>query len=223
MSILITGVSSGIGKALKDEYTKLGHKVYGLDRTYIDLITLHHDIYKEGLIKLLNDTKKLDLVILNAGILGEIKTFDKFSMEELQRIMNINVFSNKLILDTLFEMDVTIKQVISTSSGASEKTYKGWGGYSISKSALRMMMSVYSKDIPNTHFMSVAPGLVATKMQDYLCTKVSTTEFPEINKFIESKENGTTRKPNDVAQDIIRIIPDLLEMESGGYIDLRNL
>ena len=148
MGVLITGVSSGLGKALIEEYQKNGYGVYGLDRTYIDLITLYRHIYEQGIDNLLKGRDKLDLIILNAGILGEIKTFTKFNMEELQQIMNVNVFSNKLILDILFERGVKVKQVVSISSGASEKTYKGWGGYSISKSAMRMMMSVYSKDVP---------------------------------------------------------------------------
>lgn len=223
MGVLITGVSSGLGKALIEEYQKNGYGVYGLDRTYIDLITLYRHIYEQGIDSLLKGKDKLDLIILNAGILGEIKTFTEFNMEELQQIMNVNVFSNKLILDILFERGVKVKQVVSISSGASEKTYKGWGGYSISKSAMRMMMSVYSKDVPDTHFTSLAPGLVQTKMQDYLCEKVSLNEFPETSKFIESKENGTTKNPYDVAEDIIKIIPKLLEMESGGYVDLRNV
>ena len=224
MGVLITGVSSGLGKSLMERYEiDEVRDVYGLDRTYIDLITLYRHIYEEGIDRLLKGKTMLDLVILNAGILGEIKTFTKFNMDELQQIMNVNVFSNKLILDILFEKKVKIKQVVSISSGASEKTYKGWGGYSISKSAMRMMMSVYAKDVPNTHFTSLSPGLVQTKMQDYLCKKVSLDEFPETSKFIESKENGTTRNPYDVAEDIIKIIPKLLEMESGGYVDLRNV
>ena len=223
MGVLITGVSSGLGKALIEEYQKNGYGVYGLDRTYIDLITLYRHIYEQGIDSLLKGKDKLDLIILNAGILGEIKTFTEFNMEELQQIMNVNVFSNKLILDILFERGVKVKQVVSISSGASEKTYKGWGGYSISKSAMRMMMSVYSKDVPDTHFTSLAPGLVQTRMQDYLCEKVSLNEFPETSKFIESKENGTTRSPYDVADDILRIVPKLLEMESGGYVDLRSV
>tara|TARA_R100000734_G_C3315924_1_gene108148 strand:+ start:463 stop:1134 length:672 start_codon:yes stop_codon:yes gene_type:complete len=223
MGVLITGVSSGLGKALIEEYQKNGYGVYGLDRTYIDLITLYRHIYEAGIDRLLKGKNKLDLIILNAGILGEIKTFTEFNMEELQQIMNVNVFSNKLILDILFERGVKVKQVVSISSGASEKTYKGWGGYSISKSAMRMMISVYSKDVPNTHFTSLAPGLVQTRMQDYLCEKVSLDEFPETSKFIESKENGTTRSPYDVAEDIIKIVPKLLDMESGGYVDLRNV
>ena len=60
-------------------------------------------------------------------------------------------------------------------------------------------------------------------MQDYLCKKVSLNEFPETSKFIESKENGTTRSPYDVAEDILKIVPKLLETESGGYVDLRSV
>ena len=32
MNVFITGVSSGLGKALKNEYIDLGHTVYGISR-----------------------------------------------------------------------------------------------------------------------------------------------------------------------------------------------
>ena len=120
-------------------------------------------------------------------------------------------------------MGVNVKQVICISSGASQKTYKGWGGYSISKAALKMMMEVYSKDIPQTHFSSVAPGLVSTKMQNYLCNEVDVSEFPETSKFIESSVNGTTRSSDDVARDIVELVPYFNQLNSGTYIDLRDV
>lgn len=231
MNILITGVSTGLGKSLKDRYLKLGYNVYGLSRTKVtdcnhvtlNLNIMSHNHYKKRLTSLLKGELDIDLVILNAGILGKIKTFDNVEMYELEKIMNVNVFSNKLILDNLFEMGVNVKQVICISSGASQKTYKGWGGYSISKAALRMMMKVYSKDIPQTHFSSVSPGLVDTKMQDYLCNEVDVSEFPETNKFIESSVNGTTRSSDDVARDIIELVPYFNQLDSGAYIDLRDV
>ena len=36
-NIFITGVSSGLGKALMDEYTSRGHKVYSITRDDINL------------------------------------------------------------------------------------------------------------------------------------------------------------------------------------------
>ena len=129
--------------------------------------------------------------------------------------------SDKLLLDNLYKMGVNIKQVVCISSGASQNTYKGWGGYSISKAALRMMMKVYSKDILETHFTSLAPGLVDTQMQKHLCNDVDITEFPETSKFIESRDKGITRSSDEVAKDVVKTIPDLLDLESGSYIDLR--
>jgi len=227
MNILITGVSSGLGKALKDEYLNLGHNVYGISRSKVndcnhiscDLENL--DGIESKLYRLLRNVSKLDLVVLNAGMLGEIKTFDKWTIKELNKIMNVNVWSNKIILDWLLS-NRKIHQVISISSGASEHTYKGWSGYSLSKSSLRMMMKVYSTETEDTHFMSVAPGLVDTPMQDYLCNKVDAKEFTVTKKFIESKENGVTKPPKDVAKSIIELIPSLTKFENGSFIDLRD-
>ena len=146
MNVLITGVSSGLGKALKDEYLDLGHNVYGISRGNVDdcnhteLDLSYVPNVNQKLPDLLKDVKKLDVVILNAGMLGDIKTFDEWGYGELLEIMNVNVWSNKYILDWLFKNDIKVKQVITISSGASEHTYKGWGGYSITKSALRMMI-----------------------------------------------------------------------------------
>ena len=67
----------------------------------------------------------------------------------------------------------------------------------------------------------MAPGLVDTKMQKHLCNEVDITEFPETSKFIESRDKGITRSSDDVAKDVVKIIPDLLDLESGGHIDLR--
>ena len=58
-------------------------------------------------------------------------------------------------------------------------------------------------------------------MQKHLCNEVDSTEFPETSKFIESRDKGITRSSDDVAKDVVKIIPDLLDLESGSYIDLR--
>ena len=227
MNVFITGVSSGLGKALKDKYINLGHNVYGISRSkvndcnYISCDLENLDGIESKLWRLFRDVSEIDLVILNAGMLGEIKTFDEWTIEELNKIMNVNVWSNKIILDWLLS-NRKIHQVISISSGASEHTYKGWSGYSLSKSSLRMMMEVYSKEIKGTHFISLAPGLVDTKMQNYLCNDVDVDKFAVMKKFIKSREDGTTRKPLAVAKDIIDLVPSLSELDNGSFIDLRN-
>ena len=228
MNVFITGISSGLGKALKDKYINLGHNVYGIGRNEVDgcnYVTCdleNLDGIEGKLYRLFRDVSEIDLVILNAGMLGEIKTFDEWAIEELNKIMNVNVWSNKIILDWLLS-NRKIHQVISISSGASEHTYKGWSGYSLSKSSLRMMMEVYSKEVEDTHFISLAPGLVDTKMQDYLCNDVDTNKFPMMNKFIKAREDGTSRKPSVVAKDIVDLVPTLFQFDNGSFIDLRRI
>tara|TARA_R100000008_G_C3571025_1_gene162132 strand:+ start:36 stop:725 length:690 start_codon:yes stop_codon:yes gene_type:complete len=229
MNVLITGVSSGLGKSLKDEYLSLGHNVYGISRNTVNdcnhssLDLSYVPNVSQKLPNLLEGVRELDVVILNAGMLGEIKTFDKWGYGELLEVMNVNVWSNKYILDWLFKNDIKVSQVITISSGASEHTYKGWGGYSITKSALRMMTEVYSKEIEDTHFLSVAPGLVDTSMQEYLCNEVDVNEFPLTEKFIQSKKDGTTRSSEEVSKQIINSMKKFKEFENGSFIDLRSI
>ena len=220
-NIFITGVSSGLGKALMNEYKSKGHKVYGITRDDIDLENPQEVNLK--LPDILKGEVKLDVVVLNAGILGDIKTFDKWNYAEVLKIMDVNVWSNKYILDYLFRNDIKVEQVVSISSGASQHTYKGWGGYSISKCALGMMMDVYSKEVEDTHFTSLAPGLIDTKMQDYLCNDVDKDEFPMMNKFVNARKDGTSKKPSVVAKDIVDLIPTLFQLDNGSFIDLRDL
>ena len=84
-------------------------------------------------------------------------------------------------------------------------------------------MEVYSKEVEDTHFISLAPGLVDTKMQDYLCNDVDTDKFPMMNKFIKAREDGTSRKPSVVAKDIVDLVPTLFQFDNGSFIDLRKL
>jgi len=228
MNILITGVSSGLGQSLMRAFIKKGDSVFGLSRNKVD--ECHHvccdladlNLIEEKLNQLLIDISQIDIVILNAGILGGIKTIDNWTIADLNEIMNINVWSNKVILDWLLK-NKKISQVIAISSGASIHTYKGWSGYSLSKTALKMLMDVYSKDIAGTQFISVAPGLVDTPMQDYLCNEVDENQYPVTKKFISARKDGSMKSPDKIAEKFIEHLPKFKNLENGSYIDFREI
>ncbi|MCK5665592.1 MAG: SDR family oxidoreductase, partial [Thiotrichaceae bacterium] len=134
-NVLITGNSSGLGKGLTETFLAEGYFVYGCSRrgsqltgnikdTQCDLTCF--DEISQALDQLLSEVKTLDLVILNAGILGELKGMHETSLDELQAIMAINVWSNKFILDWLLHSDIAVKQIILMSSGAAVLGNKGW-------------------------------------------------------------------------------------------------
>ena len=86
-------------------------------------------------------------MLLNAGVLGEIKDLSDTTLAEIAAVMDVNVWANKVIYDTLRELDTRIQQLVAISSGAAFNGSGGWGAYSMSKSALNLMFRVYAHEI----------------------------------------------------------------------------
>ncbi len=235
-SVLITGTSSGLGEALAETYLDQGAWVYGLSRrgspiqhenlfdTQVDIGELDH--VKPVLDDLLHDVRKLDLVILNAGILGEIQPMHTLEMDALKQLMDINVWANKVILDYLCEGPMVVDQVVAISSGAAVNGNKGWGAYSLSKATLNMLVKLYAAEYQQTHFSSLAPGLVDTRMQDHLCSPehVDEREFPSVMKLRQARGTEAMPAPDVAAANIAAVIPALKnKLNSGDFVDMRNL
>ncbi|WP_044204202.1 SDR family NAD(P)-dependent oxidoreductase [Flammeovirga sp. OC4] len=234
-TIFITGTSKGLGKGFAEYFLQEDHQVLGFSRSEnTELIASpnfkHHSIDLENLNaieevieKALEGVETLDLVILNAGVLGEIQTMVNSAVSSMQNVMDVNLWSNKVILDTILKKGIAVKQVVGISSGASINGNKGWSGYSISKAAFNMMIKLYAAEHQDTHFTALAPGLIDTGMQDYLCGKVNHEEFPSIQRLQEAR--GTTAMPNgtEAGKLIAELIPKLLNTPNGSYQDVRKL
>ena len=235
--IFITGNSSGLGRGFTRHYLRQGAEVYGCSRRGCNLQESGgrlHDIHCDlgdlesiapALDALLGGVEKLDLVILNAGILGAIKTMRDTTLEELRRIMDINVWSNKVILDWLLDSGMSIGQIVFISSGAAVNGSKGWGGYSLSKAALNMLARLYAHEFPATHLTALAPGLVDTPMQDYLCDpgSVNVEEFPSVQKLRDARGTANMPAPDEAAARIAAVIPELGSHPSGSFLDIRTM
>ena len=229
----ITGVSTGIGAGLTDCLLADGWRVYGLSRRVPDQFQaceFSHvpcdlgqlDEIPGCLSELLGDVGALDLVVLNAAVFGTIQHLAVDTIENLTSIMQINVWSNKEILDWLFANLATVNQVVTMSSGAAVHAMAGWGGYSISKAALDMLTRVYAAEHPDTHITSLAPGIIDTAMQKYLCETVDAEKYPTVNQLRNAR--GTERMPDipTGARMLCDVFPKLLAGESGRHVDVRN-
>jgi NAD(P)-dependent dehydrogenase (short-subunit alcohol dehydrogenase family) len=236
MNILITGVSSGIGWGLAKHYLELGHTVFGLSRrTPKDLIKkanfsfaqcdlTNFNTSSEIISHLISGIKTMDLVVLNAGILGPITDMKTQKINNLQDVMNINVWANKPVIDTLIKNIPSLVKVVAISSGASINGNKGWGGYSISKAALNMLIKLYASENKKTLFYSLAPGLVDTAMQDYLCgNKLNINDFPAQKKLKSARNTASMPQPEMAAKLLTNAIKNLDDYNSGEFIDIRNM
>ena len=228
----VTGISSGIGKGLAEEYLEREYGVYGISRrgagfaherlheTKADLSNL--DDIPAVLDDLLGDAA-IEIAILNAGIIGDFKPMPETSVSELRRAMDVNVWANKAILDW-FARHHAPKQAVLISSGAGLTGHKGWGAYAMSKAALNMLAQLYAHDLPDTHVVAFAPGRVHTAMQDYIYEKVDEERFPSVKSLKLARGTPDMPEPRAAA----RRIADTIEMlprrvESGAFADIRRV
>ena len=226
-SILITGCSSGLGLALTNYYLQKGFKVYGINRNKPEIqnqnfIHISFDLSKISEIKtslttILKEIKNLDLVFLNAGMLGKIKILQELSIEEMQEVYNLNVYANKELLDILMQIDV--KNIFIISSGASKTAYKGWGSYSLSKAGVNMLVNLYSNEMFNTKIIALAPGVIKTPMTDYIRFELDENIFTSAKKLNE----GLVQTAFETAIKIDAFINRIDEFETGSYVDIRQI
>ena len=195
-------------------------RVYSIDDHYY-LEKVYDISYK--LSTLLKDVKQIDVIYLNAGVLGDIDYLNKIKLHDIETSFTINTWANKVIIDYMIENNIEVKQVVAISSGASQETYTGWGAYSISKAALNMMMKVYAEEQPDIHFLSLSPGPVDTPMQDFINENIDGNKFKWKKKFSDMKENNTLPNTTDIANKMCRLLPTLKKYKSGSFLDLRKL
>ena len=228
-NILITGVSSGLGAALAKEYLENGDTVYAIGKTipkkldqYPHFFFFPYDLSETFMIQsTLKDFlqhRSFDIVILNAGLLGDIQTLSQTDLMDAKAVMEVNVWANKELIDTL-HAHAQVKQIVGISSGAAVNGSKGWGAYSLSKAGLNMLLSVYAKELPEIHFTALAPGIIRTPMVQHIIDKVNDEIYPSAKQLKE----GDIRTPEKAAKLLIDTFPKLLEYESGSFLDVRKM
>lgn len=234
-SALITGTHRGLGEALALNLLAKGAKVFGISRhesenlkgksnwsfRAADLTEL--DSIGGVMRELLWGVSKLDLVILNAGMLGEIKALREWTVPEIEKVMTLNVWANKVLIDTLFEMGIQVRQIVGISSGAAIKGSGGLAAYSLSKSAFITLLQVYASEHPETHFISLAPGQVRTAMTGSLHDHPGSDRFAATQRIKANYDAGKMTELPEAAERIVNSLPKLLECDSGSYQDVRDL
>lgn len=236
MNILITGTNSGIGHALTLEHLEHGATVYGISRNFNEKLQnydeyhhLSHDLLEldelpDKLNRFVEGVKTLDLVILNAGILLNINDIKRTPVDEITTMMKVNVWANKVIIDTLLEQVPSIYQVVAISCGADISNARGFNAYSLSKIALNQMIKLYSREVPDTHFSALAPGLVDSRLQEHISRIPDDNNNYEIVKRLRMmRKKGQLTNPYYAANCLIEAMGTVLQEESGGYRDVKEI
>lgn len=235
-TMLITGASSGIGLGLARAVLGTSGRVYAMQRRSSPLlgtpgyVEMRHDLRDldrapSRLAQLLLGVPRLDRVVLNAGVSAELRDLANTPLSEIERVMKLNAWANKVLIDALLSLGIPIVQIIGISSGAAVNANRGWNAYALSKATFAMLIKLYAAERPDIHFCSFAPGLVHTKMQDDLANVSERTlnQFPSVRRLIAARGTEDMPEPDAVAGRLLAAFDRVLSRPSGGFVDIREM
>jgi dehydrogenase/reductase SDR family member 7B len=195
--VIITGGSSGIGKALAIEFGRHGSKVLITGRNKVELEATVDELIRQGIdaagcnadVSREEDNKrmaeealrhfgKIDVLINNAGI-SMRAIFEDVDLEVVKKVMDIN-FYGVLYATKYCLPDIVRNQgsVVGISSIAGFIGLPGRTGYSASKFALNGFLEVLRIEClkKGVHVLTACPGFTASNIRKRALTKDGTAQ-----------------------------------------------
>ena len=211
---VVTGASRGIGRAVALSFAREGAHVVLLARTVGGLEELDDEVRAAGgsatLVpvdladhdaldrlggSLFERWGKLDILIGNAGLLGQLSPVGHIEPKVWSDVMAVNVTANwRLIrsLDSLLQQS-DAGRVVFVTSGAAVNCRAFWGVYSVSKAALDALAKTYAAEVENgsVRVNLFNPGPVRTAMRA---------------KAVPGEDPATLPTPEKVAETFIPLV-----------------
>ena len=209
---LVTGASRGIGAATAEALAAAGAHVILIARTASALEEVEERIHATGgtaTIAPLDLTdgesigklagavverwSKLDILVLNAAMLGSLTPVQDIDPKEYSRLLSVNLLANQALIaafDPLLKKADRADIVALTSSVGSEPR-AFWGAYGSSKAALEALLGAYADETEYTGRIKVHivdPGATRTRLR--------ALAFP-------GEEPESVKPPETVAQGIV--------------------
>ncbi|AFD06354.1 SDR family oxidoreductase [Solitalea canadensis] len=218
--VIITGASSGIGKACAEEFAKQGANLVLGARQYVALceigqqletqygvrvVAVACDVTQEDHCRtLIGQAKltfgKIDVLVNNAGI-SMRALFKDLDLNVLRQVMDINfwgtVYCTKYALPDIITSQGSI---VGVSSIAGYKGLPGRTGYSASKFAMQgFMESLRVENLKNNvHVMVACPGFTASNIRNVALNKNNEQQGET------SMDEGKMMSADEVAKIIVK-------------------
>jgi NAD(P)-dependent dehydrogenase (short-subunit alcohol dehydrogenase family) len=186
---VVTGASRGIGAATAEALAAAGAHVILVARSAPALEEVEERIHAAGgsaTIAPLDLTdgesigklagaiaerwEKLDILVLNAAMLGSLTPVQDIDPKEYSRLLSLNLLANQAMIaafDPLLRKADTANVVVLTSSvGSTPRAF--WGAYGSSKAALENLLGTYADETTYTNRIKVHivdPGATRTRMR----------------------------------------------------------
>jgi dehydrogenase/reductase SDR family member 7B len=195
--VIITGGSSGIGKAMAEVFGVNGSKIFITGRNLTDLHQAVTDLKSKGIdahgfqadVSVEDDNRKMaeeaiqkfgriDVLINNAGI-SMRALFSEVDLDVVKKVMDINFYG--VLYATKYCLPEIMKHkgsVVGISSIAGYRGLPGRTGYSASKFALNGFLEVLRTEMlkKDVHVLTACPGFTASNIRKRSLTKDGTSQ-----------------------------------------------
>ncbi len=247
--IVITGSSSGFGKLMVETLAKKGHDVFACMRDpdsknesistemknlansnnysikIVEMDVTSQESVDNAISKILEDSRGIDVVVNNAGI-GNFGVNESFSVEDMQKVFDVNVFGiqrvNRAVLPDMRKKKTGL--IIHISSVLGRTVIPTIGIYCATKHAVEALAETYNSELKELGIDSVIvqPGGYPTSFGKNMIQPT----FPEVHasygKFVEKIGNSfqeyfksMTGSDAPNPQDIADAVDNLIDMPSG--------
>ena len=216
--ILVTGASSGIGKATSKKLAENGASVILMARSEDELQALKTDINKNGgkalvvkgdvtnkadfdnaVTKGVAEFGKIDGLINNAGLMP-LSFIKKLKTDEWEQMVDVNIKGVlngvAAVLPELLKQDGG--DIINISSMAAHRYFPGGAVYCATKSAVKMFSEGLRQELTpehNINVTSIEPGAVSTEL-------TSTITDEDIKEMMQDMLEMETLESEDIAEAI---------------------
>jgi len=214
---LVTGVSGGIGKSIKQSLMNEQIEVISPSRSELDLSS------SESINNFLtNLSKSIDILVNNAGIL-KVGKHNDLSSSDFQEILQVNVIAPFVLMSKLSDSMKENKfgRIVNISSIWSQVSREGRSIYSASKAAVDSLTRSFALELSSYNILvnSVAPGYVNTELikknnsqteLDYIKKNIPLGRFAETSEIANLVTFLCSEKNSYITGRVITI--------DGGYI-----
>jgi NAD(P)-dependent dehydrogenase (short-subunit alcohol dehydrogenase family) len=195
---IITGTSRGLGKALKDQFERVGWSVAQLNRPEFDLSSIDAERLAAKF-KALHAADFRRVVFVNNAATQKIAPAASLQADEIVREITVNVTSPIIAIAT-FLRSFPAGEIANVTSVAATKAFPLWSLYCTAKAALEGYLRAIEAE--GVRVFNLNPGAVDTDMQK----AIRLSEFPGVEDFIALQRDGKLKSPDNVARSLVWMI-----------------